>query len=109
MNRTARSAPEPDPFVRFGSALSEDVSGHVLSVRVVSNAKTTEIVREEDDGTKSLRIRIAAPASDNKANALLVKFVAEIFGVRRRQVSIVAGLHSRTKSVHIAHEKTVRK
>lgn len=48
-----------------------------------------------------IKIRLAAPAMDNKANQALVIFLAEHYGVPKRNVRIVAGLKSRQKRVVI--------
>lgn len=48
-----------------------------------------------------LKIRLAAPAAEGKANAALVEFLAAHFGVPRRNVRIAAGLKSRRKRVII--------
>jgi hypothetical protein len=49
-------------------------------------------------------VRLAAPAHDGKANQALIEFLAEYYGVPRRNVRITAGLKSRQKRVVI--EKT---
>ncbi len=48
-----------------------------------------------------LKIRLAAPPVEGKANAALVEFLAAHYGVARRNVQIVAGLKSRRKRVSI--------
>ena len=48
-----------------------------------------------------VRIRLAAPAVEGKANAALVEFLASYFGVPRRSVRIASGLKSRRKRVVI--------
>lgn len=48
-----------------------------------------------------LKIRLRAPPVDGKANAALQAFLADAFGVARRQVSIEAGELSRLKRVRI--------
>jgi len=48
-----------------------------------------------------LKIRIAAPPVDGKANAQLIAFLASEFGVAKRAVSIIAGELGRQKSVLI--------
>jgi len=48
-----------------------------------------------------IKVRIAAPAVDDKANTALVEFLAAHYGVPRRSVRIVAGLKSRRKRVVI--------
>lgn len=49
-----------------------------------------------------VRVRLAAPAHENKANAELVRYIAKLFGVPRRQVSVTAGASSRRKTVAVS-------
>ena len=48
-----------------------------------------------------IKLRLAAPAVEGKANAALIEFLAEYFDVPRRNVSIVSGVRSRAKRVAI--------
>ncbi len=70
--------------------------GITVSLRVQPGAKRNEVL---DASGERLRVRVAAPAVDGKANAALVRFVAELFGVRRSAVSLVRGERSREKEV----------
>lgn len=47
------------------------------------------------------KVQIRAPATDGRANAHLVEWLARQFGVSRRAVSIESGLSSRTKRVRV--------
>jgi hypothetical protein len=49
-----------------------------------------------------LRVSVTAPPVDGKANAAVIEVVAEAFGVRRADVSIVRGETGRRKTVRIA-------
>ena len=49
------------------------------------------------DGT--LRVRVTAPAVEGAANAALVNLLADVLGVAKRDVRIVAGATSRQKLV----------
>jgi uncharacterized protein len=49
-----------------------------------------------------LRVRIAAPAVDDKANAALLEFLRRELGLPARCVGIRHGLHGRRKVVAIA-------
>lgn len=49
-----------------------------------------------------VKIRLAAPPVEGKANAALIEFLAAHYGVPRRNVVIVSGLKSRRKKVSIA-------
>jgi uncharacterized protein (TIGR00251 family) len=69
-----------------------------LYVRVSPGAKRSE-VSGLDGG--ELRLRIAAPASEGKANRELLTFLARSLGVSQSAVSLVRGAGSRHKLVEI--------
>jgi uncharacterized protein len=48
-----------------------------------------------------IKLRLAAPPVEGKANAALIEFLAEYFGVPRRNVTIVSGIKSRAKRVAV--------
>ena len=52
-----------------------------------------------NDGT--IKVRIAAPPADNEANDALVEFLAEILGVPKSRLDIVAGASGRDKLIAI--------
>jgi uncharacterized protein (TIGR00251 family) len=70
----------------------------VLTIHAQPGAKRTEVAGVHGD---ALRIRLAAPPVDGKANAELARFLAEAFGVPRRAVTLVRGETSRQKVVRI--------
>jgi uncharacterized protein (TIGR00251 family) len=65
---------------------------------VQPGAARTEFAGKHGDRVK---VRLAAPAHDGKANAALIEFLAAHFRVPRRNVRITAGLKSRRKRVVI--------
>lgn len=69
-----------------------------FSVRVQPRASRSEIIGELDG---ALKLRLAAPPVDGEANAELIRFLAKLFGVTRRQVSILSGQTSKNKLVRI--------
>jgi uncharacterized protein (TIGR00251 family) len=73
----------------------------ILDLHVQPGASRTEFAGKHGDRVK---VRLAAPAHDGKANQALIEFLAEYYGVPRRNVRITAGLKSRQKRVVI--EKT---
>jgi uncharacterized protein (TIGR00251 family) len=75
-----------------------DGEGWVLSIRVQPSASVTQIAGEHGD---QLRIRLAAPPVDGKANAELVRFLARAAGVPRAAVAVVRGQSARSKTVRI--------
>ena len=50
----------------------------------------------------ALKVRIAAPATDNKANAELVKFLGAQLGISRSTIAIRRGATGRRKVIEIA-------
>lgn len=79
--------------------LRSDGEGSVLTVHVQPGAKRTEIVGEHGD---ALKIRLAAPPVDGKANDALLVFLADRLGLARRDVVLRAGQTSRRKVVGIS-------
>ena len=50
----------------------------------------------------ALKVRIAAPPVDGKANEACIQLLAEVLGVKKGQVAILAGHTGRTKTVAVA-------
>lgn len=69
-----------------------------LNLYVQPNTKQDEIVGEYD---QKLKIRITAPAVDNKANKYLLKFLAKIFAVPPSRIKLLKGENQRAKRVKI--------
>ena len=76
----------------------EEQGALVLTLHVQPGAKRTEVAGVHG---AALRIRLAAPPVDGKANAELTRFLANAFGVPRRNVTLVRGDASRQKTVRI--------
>ncbi len=80
----------------------EDGGALHLALHVQPGASRTEIAGTYGTaGDTRLKVRLAAPPVDGKANAELLRFLAEAFGVPLRQVVLVRGATSRQKSVRI--------
>lgn len=72
--------------------------GIALQVSVVPGAKRTEVDGLHDG---ALRVRLAAPAIEGRANAALIEWVAKQLGVPKRQVEIGIGASARRKRVDV--------
>jgi len=70
----------------------------ILDLHVQPGASRSEFAGLHGD---RIKVRLAAPAVEGKANVALVEFLASYFGVPRRNVRIAAGLKSRRKRVVI--------
>lgn len=73
--------------------------GSALAIRITPRASSNEIAELLDDGT--IRVRLAAPPTDNEANEALITFLAEILGVEKNMLDIVAGSAGRDKLISI--------
>jgi uncharacterized protein (TIGR00251 family) len=81
-----------------GTWRREDAGALVLALHVQPGAKRTGVAGVHGD---AIKLRLAAPPVDGKANDELVRFLADAFGVPRRQVAIVRGETSRDKLVRV--------
>lgn len=70
----------------------------IVSVHAQPGAKRTEVQGLHAD---ALKIRVAAPPVEGKANAELQRFLAQAFKVRQRDVSLCGGELSRSKQFRI--------
>ncbi len=71
----------------------------ILTLHVQPGARSSETAGLHG---AALKVRIAAPAADNRANATLVEFLAERLGVARSGIAIRHGASGRRKVVEIA-------
>jgi uncharacterized protein (TIGR00251 family) len=79
--------------------LRENADGSItLEVHVQPRAKKSEVAGAHGD---ALKIRIVAPPVEGKANAALIAFVAEAFGVPKRNVAIIRGETGRRKTLRV--------
>ncbi len=68
--------------------------GILLTLHIQPGASRTDCAGRHGD---ALKIRLAAPPVDGKANAALVAFVAERLGIGRANVTLKSGQTSRRK------------
>ncbi len=78
--------------------LFSDATGVVLSLHIQPGARNTEVAGVHGD---ALKIRLAAPPVDGKANACLVEFLAERLEVAKSRVELVGGSSARAKRIRI--------
>jgi uncharacterized protein (TIGR00251 family) len=70
-----------------------------FEVRVQPRASRTEIVGEYNG---AIKVRLSAPPVDGAANDALKELLARELSVARRNISIVSGASSRSKTVAVA-------
>ncbi|HTP47403.1 MAG TPA: DUF167 domain-containing protein [Casimicrobiaceae bacterium] len=69
-----------------------------LELHCQPGARRTEVVGAHG---LALKIRVAAPAVDGRANEALMAYLATSFGVGRRSVELIRGQTGRSKTVRI--------
>lgn len=84
-----------DWYRRDGESLS-------LTLHVQPGAKRTEIAGLHGE---ALKIRLAAPPIEGRANEALLRFIADTFDVPLRQVELKQGGQSRHKVVMVTGSK----
>lgn len=70
----------------------------ILAVRVQPNASRNEIAGCDDD---LLRIRLAAPPVEGKANAALIAYLAKALRVRKSNIRLIRGQAGREKTLNV--------
>ncbi len=70
-----------------------------LTLHIQPGAKKTEVAGQHGE---ALKIRLAAPPVDGKANEALLRFVAETLGLPKSAVSLKSGQTSRRKVLEIS-------
>ena len=70
----------------------------ILRVHVVPNAKSDVVVGEHGE---ALKIKLRAPAVEGKANAALLRFLAEQLKLPRKAIVLKSGEKSRGKTIQI--------
>ncbi len=73
-----------------------------LTLHIQPGAKRSELAGLHGE---ALKIRLAAPPIEGRANTALCKFIAETFGVPVKQVELKQGAQSRHKVVSVTGSK----
>lgn len=76
----------------------DDNGGVMIDLRVQPGAGRSAIVGRHGDAVK---VRIAAPPIDGRANAAILELLAEELGVKQADVELVSGETGRSKRVRV--------
>ena len=71
----------------------------LLTLRVTPRADRTEVVGRRADGV--IAIRVTAAPADGKANAAVIKALADALGTRPSGVTLISGHTGRDKRVQV--------
>ncbi|MBL8489947.1 MAG: DUF167 domain-containing protein [Rhodocyclaceae bacterium] len=81
------------PWLRAGEG------GVVLSLHVQPGARKTEVAGRYGE---ALKVRLAAPPVDGKANEALIAFLAATLDLPRKSVTLLSGASARTKRLRVS-------
>lgn len=70
-----------------------------VAVRVQPGARRNALVARLESG--EWKVAVVAPPEGGRANEALVELLAELLGVKRRQVSVARGASSRSKTIEV--------
>jgi len=73
--------------------------GSALAVRITPRASRNQIVGVLDDGT--IKVYLVSDPSEDELNAELLSYLAEVLGVPKSRVEVVAGENGRDKLVSV--------
>lgn len=90
--------PSGDGYDRTPIPIRETASGAVFRIRVLPRASRSEAAGIQGD---ALKLRITEAPVEGKANDECIRLLAKILGVKRTQVTIIAGHAARTKTVAV--------
>jgi uncharacterized protein (TIGR00251 family) len=76
----------------------KSADGWLLAIHIQPGAKRSQVAGLHGE---ALKIRIAAPPLEGRANAALEAFIADALGLAKSKVSVVKGLQSREKLVAV--------
>jgi uncharacterized protein (TIGR00251 family) len=69
-----------------------------VKLRVIPNARRSEVVGMHGDAVK---LKVASPAVEGKANEAVLELVAELIGVPVRSVRLLSGAKARDKVIGV--------
>ena len=78
--------------------LREEAGALVLTLHIQPGARTSEVAGLHGE---ALKIRLAAPPVDGKANAALIEFLAQRLDIPRTRIDLISGTSSRHKRLRI--------
>jgi uncharacterized protein len=80
-------------------------NGAAISIHVTPRARKNAIIAINANGI--VRIHLTSPPVDGKANRALINYLADVFGVKKTDIEIVAGHNGRDKIVTIINKSAV--
>ncbi len=76
----------------------QEIVKTIIQVKVLPKSSRNQIVGKENE---ILKIKLTTPPVDGKANKALQLLLSKQLGIAKRNVEIISGRRSRTKSIRI--------
>lgn len=70
----------------------------IYTIKVIPNSKHNKIIEQDNN---FLKIKLTAPATENKANKALLDFLAKEFKISKKNIIIIKGNKARNKTIKI--------
>ncbi len=91
------------------AAVKETQAGVSFAVRVAPRAGQTRITGVMGEGADAVvKIALAAPPVDGRANEELIAFLADLFDLPRSEVEVIAGQQSKNKVIRVHKRSAAR-
>ncbi|AQT69063.1 hypothetical protein STSP2_02248 [Anaerohalosphaera lusitana] len=79
--------------------ITSQADGVHFTVKVVPGSSKTDLAGILGD---MIKVKVAAPPEKGKANKCLTEFIAKLFGIRKTDVSVVAGQTNPVKQLCVS-------
>jgi uncharacterized protein len=76
------------------------MTSKILKIKVIPNSKVEKIT---ELAPNTYKIKLMAPAIENKANKALIELLSRHFKVAKSKITILKGETSREKTVSLSH------
>ncbi len=93
----AKASAKAETETRVAGPVRSTKDGAFVKLRVSPGAKSTTV--KGPYGEHAVKLSVAAPPVDGKANAEVLRFLSGLFGVPRSDVELVSGASGRDKTI----------
>jgi len=83
-------------------AIFEDKTGILIAIEVSAGSKASQFPAGYNEWRNAVGCRVTAPASEGQANKAVIAIIGKTLGVPASAVSIVSGMTTSQKKIHIA-------